>query len=858
MKTTRSNSQRTLSVEALEPRCVLSGNPVGSAPQIFLDPFASEVSEGRQFVITGRVLDGDTPTNLLNATVNFGTGPEPVSINPDGSFRLSYVPPYEGSIDITLTVQDDQSNQAVEVMQVQSVNVLPVIDVRLLTPAVVGQPINAVGSFEDPGDDVWSGEVYYNYVDQDNPGDVEPLQLNPDKTFNLSHLYDSPGDYTIRIVISDGNSEVPTSSEAYLVVSVRGEPNDPPVLPPQQTTINEGQTATFNVVFSGIDSGRLHEVFVDYGSGYVPVALGADGKYTVSKFYGQDSSDITGGAYLLPVRVVEAEGDVTDATFLVFVNNVVPDVNARPDQVIYVGESADKGLFSFRDPGEEYAADGSPLWRYEIYLNGVLALPKGVPVLPNTDYSAIFDGLAVGTYNVTVKVYDDDSLGSDSFFITVLPKEVPPVEPPVTPPVTPPTQPPVTPPVTPPTQPPVTPPVTPPKQPPVTPPVTPPTEPPVTPPVTPPTQPPVTPPVTPPTEPPVTPPVTPPTEPPVTPPVTPPAKPPVTPPTIFFPPTAPPPVVVPQLVPPLPPVAIQLPGYVAQPVPQSVVPPVGYFYFSEQHYPPVPHLADRTIDEGSVMEYQGWFDDADQVDSWRGRVDYGDGSGWHELVIEPGRRFTLQHFYGQDGDYKVIVEIYDSYGLWGRDTMTVHVNNVLPSVKLNGKKLCKTGDNMQLDGSFEDPGADVFTGVVDYGDGSKPAGIVLDGKSFKLSHKYEKEGTYKVVVKIFDGKGHGSSEFTVEVDDVAARAPNGSEPGLGEENCGYSDAGCEGFAGVGIDNGSGGGQTNADIDLSALDDLFAGDEIALLTLGVVFGGIYVGSRQLHKRDGEKENAHNEN
>lgn len=283
MKNSRSNTMRRLRVEALEPRCVMSGDPIGSAPQIFVDPFNAEVNEGQAFIITGRVLDSDSPTSALTATVGYGFGENPLTLSPDGTFRVEHLPEFGSSIEVTLTVSDDQNNQTTEVLHIEIVNVLPLIDVHLNSPAVVGQPINASGSFVDPGNDEWTGEVYYNYVDEGNTGDSEPLQLNADKSFNLSHVYDAPGDYTIRIVINDGNSEVRTFGEAYLVISVTGTPTNPPVIPPQRTTIDEGQSAGFVVNFNDPDVGQGHTVFVDYGAGYVPVTPGADGKYVVSK-----------------------------------------------------------------------------------------------------------------------------------------------------------------------------------------------------------------------------------------------------------------------------------------------------------------------------------------------------------------------------------------------------------------------------------------------------------------------------------------------------------------------------------------------------------------------------------------------
>jgi hypothetical protein len=55
------------------------------------------------------------------------------------------------------------------------------------------------GSFADGDMDSWSATVDYG----DGSG-AQPLTLNPDKSFVLSHPYASPGSYTVTVQVSDG------------------------------------------------------------------------------------------------------------------------------------------------------------------------------------------------------------------------------------------------------------------------------------------------------------------------------------------------------------------------------------------------------------------------------------------------------------------------------------------------------------------------------------------------------------------------------------------------------------------------------------------------------------------------------
>ena len=54
------------------------------------------------------------------------------------------------------------------------------------------------GAFTDPGADTWTATVDYG----DGSG-AQPLPLNPDKTFNLSHFYADNGTFTVTVTVTD-------------------------------------------------------------------------------------------------------------------------------------------------------------------------------------------------------------------------------------------------------------------------------------------------------------------------------------------------------------------------------------------------------------------------------------------------------------------------------------------------------------------------------------------------------------------------------------------------------------------------------------------------------------------------------
>ena len=71
-------------------------------------------------------------------------------------------------------------------------NVDPAVDAGPDATIDEGSTFTQCGSFTDPGADTWTATVDYG----DGSGE-QPLLLNSDKTFNLSHTYADDGVYTV-------------------------------------------------------------------------------------------------------------------------------------------------------------------------------------------------------------------------------------------------------------------------------------------------------------------------------------------------------------------------------------------------------------------------------------------------------------------------------------------------------------------------------------------------------------------------------------------------------------------------------------------------------------------------------------
>jgi len=108
-----------------------------------------------------------------------------------------------------------EAGQSYRTLQVVVRNVAPVVSAGANATIDEGSTFTGTGSFTDPRADTWTATVDYG----DGSG-VQPLTLNADKTFALSHRYAADGTYVVSVTVTDSDGDVGTGSRTITVNNV--------------------------------------------------------------------------------------------------------------------------------------------------------------------------------------------------------------------------------------------------------------------------------------------------------------------------------------------------------------------------------------------------------------------------------------------------------------------------------------------------------------------------------------------------------------------------------------------------------------------------------------------------------------
>jgi YVTN family beta-propeller protein len=292
----------------------------------------------------------DTSTLKLLETINTGNNPHGVAVQPN----LSPNPPVINSI----------SNATIN----------------------LGDMYTASGSFTDPDSSSWTATVDYG----DGFG-AQPLAL-AGTTFSLSHLYNSPGTFTVTVVITDDRLAMGTSTTT---VTVNGFP--PTANAGGPYTVPEGGTVTLQGTGSDVDGDTLSYNW-DLDNNGTFETPGQNVTFSAANIDGPSSAQVT-------LQVCDGPNSCTDSAATVNITNVAPTATFSNNGPVNEGSNV---TVSFSNQFDPSAADTASGFHYAFSCNNT---PFSGMTYANSisasSQSCQFAGF--GTYIVLGRIIDKDN-----------------------------------------------------------------------------------------------------------------------------------------------------------------------------------------------------------------------------------------------------------------------------------------------------------------------------------------------------------------------------------------------------------------------------------------------------------------
>ena len=334
-------------------------------------------------------------------TVNYGdgSGNQSFTVTPTGSrsFTLNHTYTIEGTFNVSVTLQDDDSGSATDTFEVEVILNEPPVAVAG-GPYIVNEgsaaTLNGSGSTDSDSTNPPQNNndiVLYEW-DLDYDGVSFDVDVSsPSPTAVMSAFADNFAARAIALRVTDSRGETDIDTSTLLVNNVA-----PIVNAGGDQSANEGSSVSFAGSFTDAGSADTHTMVWDFGDG----SPTASGTHTPSHTYADN------GVYTVTLTVTDDDGGSTSDTLTVTVANMAPVVNAGADQSANEGSSV-SFAGSFTDAGS--ADTHTMVWDFgdgSATASGTLA--------PTHTYA---DN---GVYTVTLTVTDDDGdSSSDTLTITV-------------------------------------------------------------------------------------------------------------------------------------------------------------------------------------------------------------------------------------------------------------------------------------------------------------------------------------------------------------------------------------------------------------------------------------------------------
>ena len=172
-------------------------DPTLSSPSVATS--GREGSEAVQVTVSATDVTADSAS--LEYRVDWGDG----EVSTSSSDVLSHVYGNDGAYTATVTVEDKDGGSVQETVSVTVSNVAPVIDlVAVASPVLLDSVTSITVTATDPGSD----ELTYFWDFDYNPAEPNPTWEHTSTSNVASYTYETSGDYSVRVKVSDGAEEV--------------------------------------------------------------------------------------------------------------------------------------------------------------------------------------------------------------------------------------------------------------------------------------------------------------------------------------------------------------------------------------------------------------------------------------------------------------------------------------------------------------------------------------------------------------------------------------------------------------------------------------------------------------------------
>ena len=182
------------------------------------------------------------------------------------------------------------------------------------------------------------------------------------------------------------------------------------------------------------------------------------------------------------------------------------------------------------------------------------------------------------------------------------------------------------------------------------------------------------------------------------------------------------------------------------------------------HAPAARYAVNGALAEGTSLT----FDASTSSDADFGRNDLGRNEAltyrWQFSDGASATGRTATHTFTKFGAYTATLTVTDAFGWPSSVTQTLNIGDVAATVSALPSANLIAGETYSATGGFADPGADVWSATVNYGEGSGAQPLPLVGKSFAVAHTYANAGTFALTVAVTDdGGATGTSAATIKV-----------------------------------------------------------------------------------------------